>query len=285
MRWQHPERGLLEPAQFIFVAEATDLIVGHRRLRAAGRHATRLRAGASELGTESDFTVSVNLSERRLADRRCQQDRPGDLRRELPASCLCLEVAERAMMDRRGDALARSPTWRALGVRLLDRRLRRRDLVLRSDQAPASPERDQDRLLVHRRAWGARARTPPASPRSSGSPTGCKLTATAEGVETRRAAGASCERSDATGPRATTSHGRRRRQRSGSCLSRPATESCWPESAPARGPCTRCGRRRSGSSRARSGSEVAPARVALGQGLGGLEVALAPVGAARRRRP
>ena len=38
---------------------------------------------------------------------------------KLPADCLCLEVAERAILDRRGDALAAIPDMETLGVRLL----------------------------------------------------------------------------------------------------------------------------------------------------------------------
>ena len=49
-----------------------------------------------------------------------------------------------------------------------------------------------------------------------------------------------------------------------------------------RGPCRRCGSAPPGSSRARTARELLPARVALGERRGGLEVALAPVRAGRR---
>jgi diguanylate cyclase (GGDEF)-like protein/PAS domain S-box-containing protein len=119
VRWQHPDRGLLEPAQFLFVAESTDLIsqIDDLVMREACFQAARWR---EELPDADRFTVSVNVSERRLAD-------PGltgkiaqaiaDAR--LPASSLCLEIAERAVMDRRAQALGAIPDLEQLGIRLL----------------------------------------------------------------------------------------------------------------------------------------------------------------------
>ena len=66
------------------------------------------------------FTVSVNISERRLADPDLSQkvaQAIADVR--LPASCICLEINERAMMDRRAAALSAIPDLRELGIRLL----------------------------------------------------------------------------------------------------------------------------------------------------------------------
>ena len=119
VRWQHPDRGLLEPAQFLFVAESTDLIsdLDDFVMREACQQAASWR---EELPHGEEFTVSVNVSERRLAD-------PGlsgkiaqaiaDAR--LPASSLCLEIAERAVMDRRAAALIAIPDLEQLGIRLL----------------------------------------------------------------------------------------------------------------------------------------------------------------------
>jgi diguanylate cyclase (GGDEF)-like protein/PAS domain S-box-containing protein len=119
VRWQHPERGLLEPAQFLFVAESTDLIseLDHLVMRQACFQAARWR---EELPDGESFSVSVNVSERRLAD-------PGLTGKiaqaiadaQLPASSLCLEIGERAVMDRRADALSAIPGLEQLGIRLL----------------------------------------------------------------------------------------------------------------------------------------------------------------------
>jgi diguanylate cyclase (GGDEF)-like protein/PAS domain S-box-containing protein len=63
-RWQHPERGLVEPADFISVAEETGSIVqlGEWVLREACRQLAEWR---EELGVR--IAVSVNLSARQLA--------------------------------------------------------------------------------------------------------------------------------------------------------------------------------------------------------------------------
>ena len=119
VRWRHPERGLLEPAQFLFAAESSDLIaeLDDFVMREACFQAARWR---EKLPDGERFTVSVNISERRLSD-------PGlsgkiaqaiaDAR--LPAASLCLEIAERALMDRRAAALSAIPDLEALGIRLL----------------------------------------------------------------------------------------------------------------------------------------------------------------------
>jgi EAL domain-containing protein (putative c-di-GMP-specific phosphodiesterase class I) len=119
VRWQHPERGLLEPAQFLFVAETSDLIaeLDDLVLRQACHQAAIWRA---EIPEGERFTVSVNISERRLADpdlSRKVAQAIADVR--LPASCICLEINERAMMDRRAAALSAIPDLRELGIRLL----------------------------------------------------------------------------------------------------------------------------------------------------------------------
>jgi diguanylate cyclase (GGDEF)-like protein/PAS domain S-box-containing protein len=119
VRWRHPERGLLEPAQFLFVAETSDLIadLDDLVLRQACRQAAIWRA---EMPQGESFTVSVNISERRLADPDLSAkiaQAIADAR--LPASSLCLEINERAVMDRRAAALSAIPNLRELGIRLL----------------------------------------------------------------------------------------------------------------------------------------------------------------------
>jgi diguanylate cyclase (GGDEF)-like protein/PAS domain S-box-containing protein len=119
VRWQHPDRGLLEPAQFLFVAEASDLIseLDDLVMRQACFQAARWR---EQLPDGERFTVSVNISERRLRD----PGLSGKIAQaiadaQLPAASLCLEIAERAVMDRRAAALSAIPDLEALGIRLL----------------------------------------------------------------------------------------------------------------------------------------------------------------------
>jgi diguanylate cyclase (GGDEF)-like protein/PAS domain S-box-containing protein len=119
VRWRHPDRGLLEPAQFLFVAEGSDLIseIDDLVMREACFQAARWR---EQLPDGDRFTVSVNVSERRLGDPALS----GKIAQaiadaQLPASSLCLEIAERAVMDRRAAALSAIPGLEALGIRLL----------------------------------------------------------------------------------------------------------------------------------------------------------------------
>ncbi|HSP07935.1 MAG TPA: EAL domain-containing protein, partial [Acidobacteriota bacterium] len=64
-RWQHPERGITLPSEFIPHAEETGLIVpiGNFVLREACRQARHW-----QIETESSFHISVNLSGRQVAD-------------------------------------------------------------------------------------------------------------------------------------------------------------------------------------------------------------------------
>ena len=119
VRWQHADRGLLEPAQFLYVAEGSDLIaeIDDLVMREACRQAALWR---EELPASEHFTVSVNISDRRLAD----PELSGKIAQaiadaKVPASSICLEIAERAVMDRRAAALGAIPDLEALGIRLL----------------------------------------------------------------------------------------------------------------------------------------------------------------------
>ncbi len=66
IRWNHPDRGLLSPAEFLEVAEETGLIVplGHTVLTEACRRFTELPTGLGG-GT---FGLAVNLSARELRE-------------------------------------------------------------------------------------------------------------------------------------------------------------------------------------------------------------------------
>ncbi|MEU4690168.1 bifunctional diguanylate cyclase/phosphodiesterase [Actinoplanes sp. NPDC023714] len=117
VRWHHPQRGLVSPAQFIPVAEHTGLIVelGAWILRTACERMARWRA---ELGAGAPDRVSVNVSARQLA-------RPGFSRTVadalalagLPPECLTVEVTETAVFGG-GQAVTTLHELRAAGVRI-----------------------------------------------------------------------------------------------------------------------------------------------------------------------
>ncbi|MFC6670399.1 putative bifunctional diguanylate cyclase/phosphodiesterase [Marinobacterium aestuariivivens] len=65
MRWQHPERGLVQPDEFIPVAEKTGLIVpmGYWAIHQAGQDMRRFREAGFRFGS-----IGVNLSFRQFKD-------------------------------------------------------------------------------------------------------------------------------------------------------------------------------------------------------------------------
>ena len=94
VRWQHPERGLIPPGEFIPLAERTPLIEPLTRyvIDAALEQCARWRDAGRLLG------VAVNVSARNLHDEHFVAEVVELLARwQLPASCLELEVTESAI--------------------------------------------------------------------------------------------------------------------------------------------------------------------------------------------
>ena len=95
VRWQHPSRGLVRPAEFIQVAEDTGLIlkIGEWVLREACRWATFI-------GVDRGLQISVNLSARQFADPRLVDTVARALKDTgLPANLLELEITESTVMQ------------------------------------------------------------------------------------------------------------------------------------------------------------------------------------------
>ena len=116
LRWQHPTRGLVMPADFIGVAEDTRLIVpiGAGALQRVCRQLDEWSDGL-----EMSLTVSVNLSLRQLDD----PDLPELLERlaaehRLDRWRLRLEITESAIMEDAEAAIATFSKIRALGIDL-----------------------------------------------------------------------------------------------------------------------------------------------------------------------
>jgi diguanylate cyclase (GGDEF)-like protein/PAS domain S-box-containing protein len=114
LRWHHPTRGLVVPAQFIPLAEETGLIVpiGRWVLHQACRKAVELGARMA-----SPLRISVNLSVKQLQSESIVQD----VREALQAtgidpSWLVLEVTETVMLADADTAVERLHALKALGV-------------------------------------------------------------------------------------------------------------------------------------------------------------------------
>lgn len=115
VRWQHPERGLLRPMDFIPLVEPTALIgplTLHLIERATGQLAAWRRRGVN-LG------VSVNLSARNLADSELPEKIAEILgRHDVPPSSLTVEVTESAAIVDAESAIQQLQRLRALGVKV-----------------------------------------------------------------------------------------------------------------------------------------------------------------------
>jgi diguanylate cyclase (GGDEF)-like protein len=94
-RWEHPELGVVEPAEFVPIAEQTGLIIALTTsvLEAALERAASWRA----LG--HDLSIAVNLSARSFLDARLADEIPQLLAaHDLPPHCLELEITESMLM-------------------------------------------------------------------------------------------------------------------------------------------------------------------------------------------
>jgi diguanylate cyclase (GGDEF)-like protein len=112
IRWQHPERGLVQPVEFIPVAEETGLIVplGEWVLRQACRDAMRW---------PEDVKVAVNLSPIQVMNQNLVAVIVGALAAAgLPANRLEVEITESVLMQNSEATLATLHRLRELGVKI-----------------------------------------------------------------------------------------------------------------------------------------------------------------------
>ena len=118
VRWEHPERGLVGPADFIALAEETGLIVpiGAWVLRQACGHARRWEV---ERNGDGPLTVSVNVSARQLAEP-AFVDAVADALEEtgIDPSGLCLEVTESVLIEDPDSSTETLAALKRLGVKV-----------------------------------------------------------------------------------------------------------------------------------------------------------------------
>jgi diguanylate cyclase (GGDEF)-like protein len=115
VRWQHPDYGMVSPAEFVPIAEQSGAI-GELTGWVLGEATRQLAEWRSDGYT---FGVSVNLSMRNLLDTGVA-DLLGELLRErgLPGSCLTLEITESHIMADTGRTLPILHRLADLGTRL-----------------------------------------------------------------------------------------------------------------------------------------------------------------------
>ncbi|GAA2384613.1 bifunctional diguanylate cyclase/phosphodiesterase [Dactylosporangium salmoneum] len=117
VRWNHPARGMISPADFIPLAESTGLIrpLGQWVLAESCRQAVEWGMGASE----RPLTMAVNVSGRQFD----QPDLPAVVASVLattglPAERLCLEMTESVLMTDTEENLAVLVSLKGIGVKL-----------------------------------------------------------------------------------------------------------------------------------------------------------------------
>jgi diguanylate cyclase (GGDEF)-like protein/PAS domain S-box-containing protein len=118
VRWRHPQRGVVLPAEFIPLAEERGLIerIDSFVLDEACR---QLAAWGSEDDPWDDFVISVNISGRNLIDPGLADRVSAVLERHgIMPSRLCLEITETALIAELGDANQVVESLAALGVHL-----------------------------------------------------------------------------------------------------------------------------------------------------------------------
>src|SRR4029078_6148197 len=121
VRWNHPERGLLGPDEFIFFAEETGLIVpiGAWGLETAWRHTARGEAIRSAKISAPPLVINVNLSPRQLAEPTLASTVARIIAETgIDANALCLELPENALMQNVESTIEAMLALRNIGVHL-----------------------------------------------------------------------------------------------------------------------------------------------------------------------
>ena len=118
VRWEHPQRGLVSPDEFLSVAEETGLVVpmGNWVLREACR---RLAEWRHDNPSIADLTISVNLSARQFVHPDLVAHITEALEESgLPPRCLRLEFTESVLIEREEPVIETVARLHALGIRL-----------------------------------------------------------------------------------------------------------------------------------------------------------------------
>jgi diguanylate cyclase (GGDEF)-like protein/PAS domain S-box-containing protein len=118
VRWNHPERGLVPPSEFIPVAEGSDLIVllGRWVLVESCR---QMAEWQKRFAPSPPLTISVNVSARQLSDPHLMEDVEFALAESgLSPESLSLELTESSIMGNTEQTLAILDRLKAMNVRL-----------------------------------------------------------------------------------------------------------------------------------------------------------------------
>jgi len=118
LRWEHPERGLIPPGEFIPIAEESELIIpiGRWVLLEACRQMAQWQA---EFADCQDLKIAVNVSSRQLCDPRLVQDVQFALDESgLSAESLAIEITESSLIGNIEETIVTLERLKAMGVHL-----------------------------------------------------------------------------------------------------------------------------------------------------------------------
>ena len=118
VRWNHPDRGLIQPGEFIPIAEGSELIIqlGRWVLCEACRQMAQWQ---KSLTPDPALTISVNVSARQFSDSRLVEDVEFALAESgLSPESLTLEMTESSIMGNTEQTLATLDRLKAMKVRL-----------------------------------------------------------------------------------------------------------------------------------------------------------------------
>ena len=115
VRWNHPERGLIMPNDFISVAEQSGLILD------LGQWVTEMACktfkGWKEKGCELDY-IAVNMSAKQLECSRCLGDMKETFRSlDFKAEWIEVEITENTLISNLDSALSNINTFKELGIK------------------------------------------------------------------------------------------------------------------------------------------------------------------------
>jgi EAL domain-containing protein (putative c-di-GMP-specific phosphodiesterase class I) len=117
IRWEHPERGLISPAEFIVLAEESGMIVeiGDWVFREAALQVQHLRTFH-----HPDFQVSVNKSpvQFRNDERYFKKWLPHLQQMGLPGQCIVIEITEGLLLDASDNVQAKLLDMRDAGIQV-----------------------------------------------------------------------------------------------------------------------------------------------------------------------
>jgi diguanylate cyclase (GGDEF)-like protein len=117
IRWQHPQEGLISPAEFVPIAEETGLIasIGWWILREA---CTQMRQWQQQFPDCQSLSVNVNLSSKQFTPLLVEGIRQILAETGLEAQYLKLEITESVLMSHAESAIATLTQLKQLGIRL-----------------------------------------------------------------------------------------------------------------------------------------------------------------------